>query len=229
MGYQISRFRSVFITMGIFELLIVAGCAPNLALKKDQENIDLSKYSVAFISVTIKNKIAPDCWLRIAGIRRTSQMYSLYNWMVNFRMAEGQFISFRVEAGNNKMASLWVGCSIYTLPAVGIVPLNLDINIEQNSICYLGHLDIRIRKISNNDEQSADYGVTWAGNLAAGLRSGTYDVVVEDRFDEDIGTFVAEYPVLQRVKINKCILPQWSRQEADKIRIPIEPHEFRSN
>jgi hypothetical protein len=46
-----------------------------------------------------------------------------------------------------------------------------------------------------------------------GFSSGTFDVVVEDRFDEDMKLFVSEYPALQNVKVEKTILPRWIRPE----------------
>ena len=51
------------------------------------------------------------------------------------------------------------------------------------------------------------------GNAAAGFLTGTYDVVIEDKFDEDMKTFIAEYPALKNIKIEKSILSQWIRPE----------------
>jgi len=42
----------------------------------------------------------------------------------------------------------------------------------------------------------------------AGFSSGTFDVVVEDKFDEDMKSFISEYPALKKVKVEKSILPQ---------------------
>ena len=46
-----------------------------------------------------------------------------------------------------------------------------------------------------------------------GFSTGTFDVIVEDRFDEDMISFISEYPALQEVKVEKAILPQWKRPE----------------
>jgi len=67
------------------------------------------------------------------------------------------------------------------------------------------------------------------GNLAAGFRGGTYDVVVEDRFDEDVEVFASTYPALRNFKIEKNIWPQWSREKADQLRTLHNPHEYRAN
>jgi hypothetical protein len=44
-----------------------------------------------------------------------------------------------------------------------------------------------------------------------GASSGTFDVVVEDKFEEDVRLFVSEYPALQKVRIEKSLLPPWTR------------------
>ena len=36
---------------------------------------------------------------------------------------------------------------------------------------------------------------------------------VEDKFDEDMKSFISEYPGLQQVKVEKSILPEWIRPE----------------
>jgi len=47
----------------------------------------------------------------------------------------------------------------------------------------------------------------------AGFSTGTFDVVVEDKYDEDMKLFISEYPALQNTKVEKSILPQWIRPE----------------
>jgi hypothetical protein len=50
-----------------------------------------------------------------------------------------------------------------------------------------------------------------------GFSGGTFDVVIEDKFDEDMQSFIKEYPVLQKVKVEKSILPQWIRPEKKSV------------
>ena len=47
-----------------------------------------------------------------------------------------------------------------------------------------------------------------------GYSTGTFDIVVEDKFDEDIQSFIKEYPIVQKVIVKKDILPQWTRSES---------------
>jgi hypothetical protein len=52
---------------------------------------------------------------------------------------------------------------------------------------------------------------TFYETVIVGFSAGTFDVAVKDKFDEDMKLFISEYPVLDKAKINKTILPQWKR------------------
>ena len=92
--------------------------------------------------------------------------------------------------------------------------MNFKIEIKSNSITYLGHLDIVMRERKNDSEERAGrIRPLLNQNPVVGTYSGTFDVVVEDKFDEDMKLFISEYPALQKVKVEKSILPQWIRPE----------------
>jgi hypothetical protein len=46
-----------------------------------------------------------------------------------------------------------------------------------------------------------------------GFTTGTFDIVVNARFDENMKTYISEYPVLVSVQVDEAILPQWVRPE----------------
>jgi len=112
----------------------------------------------------------------------------------------------------------------------GYTKLNLKTEIKPNSISYLGHLDITLREKKNNAEISAGSDTPFIDQSIAGFSSGTFDVVVEDKFDEDMKSFISEYPALKKVKVEKSILPQWIRPDkegvvAPKVEEPVTPKE----
>ncbi len=89
---------------------------------------------------------------------------------------------------------------------VGFAKLNLTTEIKPNSISYLGHLNIVLREKKNNAEISAGGDIPFIDQYIAGFSSGTFDIVVEDKFDEDMNPFISEYPSLQNVKAEEIIL-----------------------
>jgi hypothetical protein len=198
------------------------GCANNMALTKGQDSVDLSNSSIALLSVRASNQNEPSHQPLIVGAYTLRQSKTTFHRTRTAYKKEGdafkeQWLSFELEPGINNFTKLWATCpDLVFLTSFASIPLNLDADIKPNSINYLGHLDVTIRKKNNDDEESVGSGPYVVGNAAAGFLTATYDVVVEDKIDEDIKTFIAEYPALNKVKVEKSILPQWVRPEKQR-------------
>jgi hypothetical protein len=197
----------------------VVGCANNMALKKGQDNIDLSNSSIALLSVKISNQNEPSHQPQIVGVYTDWRSKTTFHRTRNAYRKDAddfkeQWLSFELEPGINNFIKLWANCpDLVLVTAFASIPLNLNADIKPNSVNYLGHLDVKIRKKNNDDEESAGSGPYVIGNATAGFLTGTYDVVVEDKFDEDMKTFISEYPALQKVRVEKSLIPQWIRPE----------------
>jgi hypothetical protein len=200
----------------------VAGCANNMALKKGQDNIDLSNSSIALLSVRISNQSEPSHQPLIVGAYTMRQSKTTFHrtrsaYKIEKDDFKEQWLSFELEPGINNFIKLWASCpDIVFFTTFASIPLNLDVDIKPNSVTYFGHIDVTIRKKKNDDEESAGSGPYVVGNAAAGFLTGTYDVVIEDKFDEDMKTFISEYPALQKVKVEKSLIPQWIRPERQR-------------
>ena len=210
------KFRCLF----IFCLaLFMAGCANNMALKKGQDSIDLSNGAIALLSVRISNQNEPSHQPLIVGAYTMRQSKTTFHRTRNAYKKEGddfkeQLLSFELEPSVNNIIKLWATCPDLIVTSFASIPLNLNADIKPNSVNYLGHIDVKIRKKKNDAEESAGPAFPYTvGNAAAGFLTGTYDVVIEDKFDEDMKMFISEYPALQKVKVEKSILPQWIRPE----------------
>jgi hypothetical protein len=105
--------------------------------------------------------------------------------------------------------------------AGGYAPLDFKIDITPNTISYLGHITVILRERAKESEKRAGRDQVNIGTLplelsdktVVGYSTGTFDIVVEDKFDEDMQSFIKEYPVLQKVKVKKNIPQQWTRPE----------------
>lgn len=217
--------------------LILSGCAAHkMALTKGQSNIDHTKKSIALLSVKISNKIKLDKQLRVVGayivpkpVAETDMLDSktgsnrfsnLYRTEAPYKIEVDSFneylLSFELENGINTIISLFTCHEIpFLVFASADIPLNMEINIKPNSINYLGHIDAVLREKKSDDEEVAAI-LPLIDAAVVGYSKGTFDVVVGDNFDEDMKLFISEYPALQKVKVEKCILPQWKRPENQK-------------
>lgn len=212
----------------------VSGCAGHkMALTKGQSEIDLTDNSIALLSVKLSNQNNPSYQLGLAGAiicppskKCTSGAVNLYPVSAPYRSEKDLFneylLSFELEAGTYNIETLSTGCNVTFFNTCGDIPLHLEAEIKPKSVIYLGHIDALLRKRKSDNEKQAGpctYFTMWGPGFSliasetVGYSSGTFDAVVEDRFDEDMKKFISEYPALQSVKVEKSILPQWIRPE----------------
>ena len=198
-----------------------------MALTKGQSSIDVTKKSLALLSVKISNQYKPNYQLDIIGalicpqsercghgsvkyFHKTQSPYRIKNVENSFNE---YLLSFELESGAYNVHSIGAVYDHFPITGGGSVPLNYKLEIKPNSIIYLGHLDVVMRERKNDSEIRAGNVIPLIDQAVVGTASGTYDVVVEDKFEEDMKLFISEYPALQKVKVERNILPQWVRPE----------------
>jgi ketosteroid isomerase-like protein len=215
-----------------------------MALTKGQSNIDLTKKSIALLSVRISNQYKPSRQLELLSVficpqsepnckhDLPSQYESPYKPYKREKNSFNEYLLFyELESGTFNIDGFYTTYRIPTLiSGFGFAKLNLITEIKPNSISYLGHLNIILREKKSKAEMMAGGAIPYIDQSIAGFSSGTFDVAVEDKFDEDMKSFISEYPALQKVNIEKSILPQWVRPEtmvvvAPKVEVPVTPKE----
>jgi hypothetical protein len=217
--------RNITVPFLVF-ILFLCGCAHNMAINKEQREIDPSGRSIALLSVKISNQNKPTFQLDLWGVCICPGFEScrtLPNWHKadeSYKSEKDKYkdylLSFDLNAGTHNIHLL---SFCYKIPlllyACAEVPIDLNVETKPNSIVYLGHLDIALRERKSDDEERAAL-LPLIDAAIVGFSTGTFDVIVEDRYDEDIKRFISEYPALQNSKIEKNILPQWIRPENRK-------------
>jgi hypothetical protein len=206
----------------------MSGCAgKKMALTKGQSDIDLTKKSIALLSVRISNQYKPKRQLELLNVvfcpqsepeckpdllSNPGKPYKPYK--KEKKRFNEYLLKYELESGTYNIDSFYAAYKIPTLTSgSGFAKLNLKTEIKPNSISYLGHLDIVLREKKTDAETKAGGDKPYIDQSIPGFSSGTFDVVVEDKFDEDMKSFISEYPALQKVKVEKSILPQWIRPE----------------
>ena len=234
------KYRFLLIFCLVFAM---SGCAGNkMALTKGKSDINLKNKSIALLSVRISNQYKPSRQLELLSvvICPQSEPNCRHDLLSNpgspykpYKRKKRHFneylLSYELESGTFNIDGFY---TTYQIPALisgfGFAKLNLKTEIKPNSISYLGHLDIILREKKSDAEIRAGSAIPFIDQSIAGFSSGTFDVVVEDKFDEDMKSFISEYPALQKIKVEKSILPQWIRPEkeavvASKVEEPATP------
>ena len=201
--------------------LLISGCGGRYSLTKGQESVDLTQESIALFSIKIANQFKPDyqpdvniacigpkefgagssinvCCVDISEPIKT-QENTFKEYLVAIRLKPGHYDKIGISA-------------TYTIPVVfsAYVQLSLKTAIDLNpkSIVYLGHINAVIRERKSDDEIRAGSKYPLIDQSVAGFSTGTFDISIEDRYDEDIKQFSSVYPLLQKTKVDKSIIPQ---------------------
>lgn len=211
------------ITACIVMMFVLSGCAANMALTKGQEQVDLSEKSVVLASIRISNQNKPGY--------QPSLMYAFF--FANSSDAEKTHIdlkvdpfksekdkyneylmSFTLKPGKYNFSQIWGNYKIPMLMnATCVVPINSQIEVKPNSIVYVGHIDATIRERKNDTEDRAGGLIPLIDQSLSGFSSGTFDVVISDKYEEDIKAYAAEYPAVGKINVEKAIMPLWVRPE----------------
>lgn len=223
--YSLVFARAIASTLLILTFF-VSGCAQKKILDDNQGLIDLSEKSVALFSVKISNQKDPNNQLGLRGTmicpeKETCITRPYYHEAGDpYKSEKNKYneylLSFDLKPGTHNIYELLTIAS-WALGTGVNVPINLEAVIKPNSVIYLGHMDVVVREKQNeNEESAATFPLLGAAIL--GFASGTFDIIVEDRYDKDIMIYASKYPALQNVKVEKSILSQWIRPENRKDR-----------
>jgi hypothetical protein len=206
----------------VISFMILNGCV-KMALSKGQDRIDVSDKSIALATVKISNQNKPGYEPKLAMVTFKAKSGGAENTTVLpgeglYKSEKDKYneylLSFSLKPGSYNFRS--IDCE-YIIPflvkATCEVPLNSTIEIKANSVVYLGNIDATIRKRNNSEEERAGTLIPLIDQAVSGFSSGTFDVIFMDKYDEDMMKFRTEYPALTKVKIDKSILPAWTRPE----------------
>ncbi len=205
-------------------LFVLAGCAANMPLSTNQETIDVSKKSIALVSVKVANKYKPSY--------QPGMMYAFFfpegeegeKTHIDIKTdpvasVEDEYneylLNFSLKPGTYNFAAIWGQYQVpLLLNATCVIPLLSKVEIKPNCVSYLGHIDAVIRKRNNDGEQRAGAIVPLIDQAVVGFSGGTFDVAISDQYERDMGRFLVKYPALSNVAVEKNVLPQWVRPKA---------------
>ena len=124
-------------------------------------------------------------------------------FLVRLRVSE----SFNTLTGMNAMASAFPIHGFYFLP------LYASLGSDGPGVYYLGSVQATIRERKDNEFRAGPV-IPLIDQAVAGASSGTFDVTIVDRFDQDIELFKSTFPALNGTLVVKKILSTWDRSKA---------------
>ncbi|MCP5326992.1 MAG: hypothetical protein H7A09_11810 [Oceanospirillaceae bacterium] len=201
--------------------LLVTGCASvsKMPLQVDSDHVDLSKKSILVAKVHIKNefKESHQPELCCMFVQKNGEDYSFTSpTMINDLGENGKeyFVSMDVDPG---LTTINMARFVRKIPlllwATADLPFSQEIDVPQNSIVYLGDITAVIKEKTSDDQPSAGGPVPLLDQAITGFSTGTFEVVVKDKYKSDVEELRQKYMSLKGMKVVDMTLPAWIHPE----------------
>lgn len=211
--------------------VIISGCATTTqkALGEAGRTLDLNDGSILLFTVSLKNNSYPNTKMTVGSVLLSdpsgdvdSNQYKLVGKAVRNTSGTVQFIAIKLQTGNYKLISLNGSARGGLFAGNFNVPIFQTLYVPIGKIMYLGRINATNRKRRNSDEVRSGSVIPVIDQAALGLSTGTFDVEILDKYDEDTLLSTNVFPALYAKKIERDILPAWQRPTREEIEIQTE-------
>lgn len=206
--------------------LLFSGCATPVknTLTKDAASLPLAGKSVVLITISSKNAYKPDYptapYVLHIEKPNASSKKDRFNFLCDddckrFAETGGRFL-FRaeLEPGEYVLQGVTGHAGSGFMRGMYTAPFHMPFTVQAASISYGGNLNMTLRE-RVGEEYRAGSGIPILQQNATGMYGGTFDVVVEDLHDTDIGPMRSALPALATADIRRTPLPPYDRASAE--------------
>ena len=131
-------------------------------------------------------------------LRSTEQFYE---YLVSVEVKPGTHVIEGISGTSMGMGGMMV--NMQPGEQAFAVPINAEFTISENSVTYIGHIDI-VNRERTGDEPAQRR--VMPGSDYAGFLQGIFDVSVSDRSESDLPLFTQKYSSLKNIQVNKSIM-----------------------
>jgi len=205
---------------------VIQGCVTPLksAFDETTTSLDLSKESVVIVNVDFYNQYKPTAQAKNLILVLEKPRIGEKPERLRFSSGEPEVIDNdhrastirgAVTPGKYKVKSV-VGNSVRGIsPGSFAIPIGQSIEIEPNSVIYLGSIKALNRKRKDGEFRSGSV-IPLIDQSVNGYSGGTMDVEIVDDLDSIEATLKQKFPVLESVSITNQVLEPFDRSKWDK-------------
>lgn len=224
-----NRYVSVLLSGVCF--LLLGGCA-SPGLDKTGKTLDVSKESIAIMSVNMTNQMKPAYRLQSVKAHfvkagNTSSQVAIGSGSLEVPN-EDILVSVKMVPGTYELSKL-VGSARQVLIA-GVMDFSVSamVEIAPQSVVYLGHIRLVNTEKTSKDDQTSGAFLPMIDQAVSGFSSGTMVVRLVDRFDRDVELFKQAYPALKAIDISRAplkqiVVPRAFGSKADPVIVLVDP------
>lgn len=199
-----------------FIFLFITGCAATKppALTKTTDQLDLSKESIAVLSLKVGNKLVPVYQPRLEYMYFEEIIPNegkIHKYAVNLYKSEAwnyneYLVSMQLSPGKYRFVSTPAKSGGFLSSGAFTIPFNYEFTINSNEVVYLGNVEAFLEKRTNTDEAIAGPTFPLLEQAMIGARDGTFKLAINNNFLETVKIFKTEYPVLNRFPIKNAVI-----------------------
>lgn len=223
-------FRVSFIVILFVSL---AGCVSvkPLALTGETKELNLEKESIAVFSLETSNHYKSNYQPGVSfvtvvgknsnGEKETYRFGNMATSLEPCAMAENQFnrylISMNLPAGKYRITYAQGFSGVFPVRGSFWIPVFSDFEIGPNKIAYLGRIEAILRERKNDSELRGGPVIPLLDQAVTGFWSGTFDITMSDKFEEDSSVLKQKFPLLNQVVMEKAVLGPWKKPSKEEM------------
>jgi hypothetical protein len=198
--------------------VLASGCATvkDAPLKANAANIDVSGEALVFMTARVANAYKPTYppKILVTFVQSTDGSKESLSFRADEAYDTGpshfeHLVAFKLAPGRYQVRQIRALHRSFPIIATFEVPIYQMIEIKAPGAYYLGRVEATV--VERKDEKLLRAGsvVPLIDQAVAGASGGTFQVKIEDRFDQDMRILGPRYPAITKLKVEKTLLKPW--------------------
>ncbi len=207
--------------LAICLLPLLAACATShrMAIDHETKQLNLGDNALVLMSVKMVNGYKPSfqptpniAFLEKPMVRGAKDKL---NYVIDAEAEQGGVYYLRMAVPAGKYIVRGVGGMSARFLVVGscLLPIHQDVDIKAGEVVYLGRVAGTIRERMDDELRSGSM-FPLLDQAITGFSGGTFDVLLEDQYEQDMKVFKQRFPVLNSIAVKKDIFLSFDKARA---------------
>lgn len=122
-------------------------------------------------------------------------------------------VRFSLTPGTYTLTTIFGDANAFPFHGFFYIPIFSEFIVKSNSIGYIGRVNALLRP-RKDDEFRAGPLIPLIDQAASGVSTGTFEISIEDKYNDDVLSFLDDFPVLNNLYIEKLPLLNFNMKKA---------------
>ena len=208
-----------FIAICLLPLLAACATPHRMAIDHETKTLDLGGNALVLMSVKMVNGYKPDFQPipNIAYLEKPEvhDAKDRLNYIIDAEAEQGGIYYLRISVPEGKYIVRGVGGVVTRVFFMGncLLPIHQDIELKAGEVVYLGRANGTIREKKDGDIRAGAM-LPLVDQAILGFSGGTFDVQLEDQYEQDMKVFRQRFPVLNAATVKKEVFLPFDKERA---------------